>query len=144
MSDLHTATLAEMTSEVVAAYIAQNHVQPADLPKLISSVHAAFSDLGKPSETAMEPEKLVPPVSIKKSITDGYLISMEDGKQYKALKRHLGKRGLSPAEYRMKWKLPHDYPMVAPAYAAQRSELAKTIGLGQKRRGTGKPKKDAA
>ncbi len=125
-------TLVEMTTEVVAAYTAKNHVQPGELPALIASVHAAFIGLGKPPEAVLEPEKLVPPVSIKKSVTDEYLISLEDGKRYQTLKRHLSKRGLSPAEYRAKWSLPNDYPMTSPSYAARRSELAKTIGLGQR------------
>ena len=124
--------LAELTTEVLAAYVAQNHVQMADLPGLIASVHGALSGLGQASEPAMPPEKLVPPVSIKKSVTDDYLISLEDGKQYQSLKRHLAKRGLTPGEYRAKWGLPADYPMVAPAYARKRSELARSIGLGRK------------
>ena len=132
MTDLNPTALAEMTSEVVAAYVRQNHVQPSELPNLISSVHAAFGGLGKPEAPAVEPTKLVPPVSIRKSVTDEYLVSMEDGKRYKSLKRHLGIRGLTPDQYRAKWGLPQDYPMVAPAYAARRSELAKTIGLGRK------------
>jgi predicted transcriptional regulator len=82
---------------------------------------------------APEAEKPVPAVAIKKSVTPDYIISLEDGRQYKSLKRHLSGRGLTPAEYRTKWGLPHDYPMVAPNYAAQRSEMAKAIGLGRKR-----------
>ncbi|MGI3903859.1 MAG: MucR family transcriptional regulator [Janthinobacterium lividum] len=132
MSDTTQATLVEMTSEVVAAYIGQNHVQPGDLPALIASVHAAFGGLGKPSEPEVSAEPLVPPISIKKSVTDGYLVSMEDGKQYKTLKRHISTRGLTPEQYRTKWGLPANYPMVAPAYAAKRSKLAKGFGLGRK------------
>ena len=133
MSDLDPTALAEMTSELVAAYVSKNHIQVSELPNLISSVHAAFGGLGKPEAPSVEPTKLVPPVSIKKSITDEYLVSMEDGKRYKSLKRHLSTHGLTPNEYRAKWGLPADYPMVAPAYAAKRSELARTIGLGRKR-----------
>ncbi len=132
MSDTTQVTLAEMTSEVVAAYIGQNHVQPGELPALIASVHDAFTNLDKPLAPEKAAEPLVAPVSIKKSITDGYLISMEDGKQYKTLKRHISTRGLTPEQYRAKWGLPHDYPMVAPAYAAHRSALAKSFGLGRK------------
>lgn len=132
MPDPINTALAEVTSEVVAAYVAKNHLQPSELPNLIASVHAAFDGLGKPSAVVEELAKLVPPVSIKKSVTDDYLVSMEDGKRYKSLKRHLGIRGLTPAQYREKWGLPHDYPMVAPSYAAKRSELAKTIGLGRR------------
>ena len=132
MSDLDPTALAEMTSEVVAAYVAKNHLQPSELPTLIASVHAALDGLGQPEVQAVEPEKLVLPVSIKKSVTDQHLISMEDGKRYKSLKRHLGTRGLTPDQYRAKWGLPKDYPLVAPAYAAKRSELAKSLGLGRR------------
>ncbi len=90
--------------------------------------------MGNESEVAPEPTKLVPPVSIKKSVTDDYLISLEDGQQYQSLKRHLSKHGLTPEEYRAKWGLPHDYPMTAPGYSARRSALAKSLGLGNIRR----------
>jgi predicted transcriptional regulator len=123
--------LPQLTAELVASYVSNNSVHVNDLPNLISSVHAALSSLGEPK--AHEPEKLNPPVSIRKSIGDDYLISMEDGRRYKSLKRHLSGRGLSPQQYRQKWGLPSDYPMVAPAYARQRSELAKALGLGRKR-----------
>lgn len=132
MLDPIQTALAEMTSEVVAAFVAKNHIQPSELPALIASVHASLDGLGKPEEPAAEPVKLTPPVSIRKSITDEYLVSLEDGKRYKSLKRHLAKHGLTPAEYRAKWGLPQDYPMVAPAYAAKRSELAKNLGLGRR------------
>ena len=135
MTDPSQIALVETTSEVVAAYVAKNHIQPSELPSLIASVHAALGGLGKPEASLEESAKLVPPVSIKKSVTDEYLVSMEDGKRYKSLKRHLGTHGLTPAEYRAKWGLPSDYPMVAPAYAARRSELAKTLGLGRARQG---------
>src|ERR1700712_2378028 len=133
----HETTLVEMTSEVVAAYVAQNHVQPSEMPALIASVHAAFNSLGKPQEVAPEPEKQKPAVPIKKSITDEFIISLEDGRKFRSMKRYLGLLGMTPAEYRAKWGLPHDYPMVAPAYAAQRSELAKTLGLGNMRKRQG-------
>ena len=136
MPDFNSVALVEKTSEVVAAYLAKNHVQPSDLPSLIASVHAIFGTLGKPEAPAQEPAKLVPPVSIKKSVTDEYLVSLEDGKRYKSLKRHLGTHDLTPNEYRAKWGLPSDYPMTAPAYAARRSELAKTLGLGRARQGS--------
>ncbi len=130
---MSASDFADVTSEVVAAYVRQNHIQPSEMPALIASIHAAFSTLGQPKEPpAPEPEKLVPPVSIKKSITDDYLVSLEDGKRYKSLKRHLSTRGLTPNQYRDKWGLPTDYPMVAPSYAAHRSVLAKQIGLGRK------------
>ena len=134
MPDTDPTVLVEITSEVVSAYMAQNHVPPAEIPALIASVHATFAGLNKPSATDPEPEKPTPAVPVKKSVTDEHLISLEDGKRYRSLKRHLAVRGLTPAEYRAKWGLPADYPMVAPAYARQRSELAKGMGLGQQRR----------
>ncbi len=123
--------LPHLTAELVASYVSNNSVHVNDLPSLIASVHAALSGLGE--SKAPEPEKLNPPVSIRKSMGDDYLISMEDGRRYKSLKRHLSGRGLTPQQYREKWGLPSDYPMVAPAYARQRSELAKALGLGRKR-----------
>src|SRR3954451_11648486 len=126
-----------LTSDVVAAYVANNSVAAADLAQLISLVHQTFSALLSPPPP--EAEKPIPPVPIKKSITPDHLISLEDGKPYKSLKRHLTGRGLTPAEYRTKWGLPHDYPMVAPNYAKQRSELAKSLGLGQMRRKRAEP-----
>jgi predicted transcriptional regulator len=129
--DQHTQTgLSQLTAELVASYVSNNSVHVSDLPTLIYSVHAALTALGAPK--AAEPERLNPPVSIKKSVTADHLISMEDGKRYKALKRHLSGRGLTPAQYRAKWGLPADYPMVAPGYSEQRSQLAKTFGLGRK------------
>jgi predicted transcriptional regulator len=125
--------LVEMTSEMVAAYVAQNHVQPSEMPALIASVHAALSSLNRPQEVAPEPEKQKPAVPIKKSITDEFIISLEDGRKFKSMKRYLGLLGMTPADYRAKWGLPPDYPMVAPAYAAQRATLAKTFGLGSMR-----------
>jgi len=122
----------ELTADVVAAYVGKNSISATDLPGLIVSVHGAITGLTA-SAAAPEAEKPVPPVSIKKSVTPDYLISLEDGRQYKSLKRHLSGRGLTPAEYRTKWGLPHDYPMVAPNYSAQRSEMAKSLGLGRKR-----------
>ena len=121
--------LATLTTDVVSAYVSNNAVRASELPTLIASVSAAFGGLGSPQ--VPEPEELRPPVPIKKSITPDYLISLEDGRQYKSLKRHLTGRGLMPEQYRAKWGLPATYPMVAPNYSQQRSELAKTIGLGQ-------------
>ena len=134
MPDLDHAALIEMTVDVVAAYVTRNHVQTADMPALIASVHQSLAGMGSTPAPMVEAEKPVPPVSIKKSLTDDYLVSLEDGKRYKSLKRHLSKRGLTPAEYRAKWGLPADYPMVAPAYARKRSELAKSLGLGRLRK----------
>jgi predicted transcriptional regulator len=126
-----------LTTDVVAAYVANNSVAARDLPQLIASVHQTFGALLSPPPP--EAEKPIPRVPIKKSITPDHLISLEDGKPYKTLKRHLTRRGLTPAEYRTKWGLPPDYPMVAPNYAKQRSELAKSLGLGQQRRKRAEP-----
>ncbi|MFE1600497.1 MucR family transcriptional regulator [Methylobacterium sp. ID0610] len=125
------AHLIEITSDLVAAYVANNSVPVSALADLISAVHGSLTALGRPA--AQRPEPLVPPVPIKKSVTPDYLISLEDGRRYKSLKRHLNTRGLTPEEYRRKWGLPLDYPMVAANYAAQRSQLAKSIGLGRSR-----------
>jgi predicted transcriptional regulator len=122
----------ELTTDLVSAYVANNSVGTAALPELISSVHAALTALSAPAP-APKAEKPVPAVPIKKSVTSDYLISLEDGKRYKSLKRHLSGRGLTPAEYRAKWGLPADYPTVASNYAATRSALAKSMGLGRKR-----------
>jgi predicted transcriptional regulator len=131
----------ELSAEIVSAFVSNNNLTTADLPALISSVHAALENLGKPVK--QEPEKLVPLVPIKKTITPDFLISLEDGKRYKSLRRHLSGRGLTPEQYREKWGLPRDYPMVSPNYSAQRSELARSVGLGQKRRGEGATKRAA-
>ena len=123
---------ASITADIVSSYVANNSVHRGDLPNVIASVHAALQGLAVPKQA--EPEKPEPRISIKKSVTPDFLISLEDGKQYKTLKRHLGKLGLTAEEYRAKWGLPADYPMVAPSYAAKRSELARSSGLGQMRR----------
>ncbi|MPR12256.1 MucR family transcriptional regulator [Microvirga tunisiensis] len=127
---------ASITADIVSSYVANNAVHRTDLPNVIASVHAALQGLTAPKQT--EPEKPEPAVSIRRSITPDFLISLEDGKKYKTLKRHLGKLGLTAEEYRAKWGLPADYPMVAPNYAAKRSELAKSSGLGQRRKTTAK------
>ncbi len=130
--DAGTPDLTALTAEVVSAYVANNSLRPADIPDLIKSVHRALQGLSAPQQA--EPEKREPPVSIKKSITPDFLISLEDGKRYKTLRRHLTGRGLTPEQYREKWGLPREYPIVAPNYAKQRSELARASGLGQSRR----------
>ena len=124
----------ELAADIVSAFVSNNSVTTADLPTLIASVHAALQNLGEPT-AQQEQTKLTPAVPIKRSITPDFLISLEDGKRYKSLRRHLTSRGLTPEQYREKWGLPRDYPMVAPNYAAKRSELAKSMGLGQKRKG---------
>lgn len=121
----------ELTAEIVSAYVSNNPVPVADVASLIASVHASITSLGKDSEPDVEVQK--PAVSVKKSISDDYLICLEDGKRFKSLKRHLMTHyGLTPDEYRAKWGLPRDYPMVAPTYAAARSQLAKNMGLGRR------------
>ncbi|WP_024586011.1 MucR family transcriptional regulator [Aliihoeflea sp. 2WW] len=122
----------ELTAEIVSAYVSNNPVPAAELAALIAAVHSALVTLGTPS--VPEPEKAQKPaVNPKKSVFPDYIISLEDGKHYKSLKRHLmANFGLTPEEYRSKWGLPSDYPMVAPNYAAARSALAKQMGLGRK------------
>ena len=134
VGEVSGAVLAEMTTEVVAAYVAHTRVQPGDIPGLITFVHAAFDRLSRASEPEATVTKPTLRVSIRKTITDTHLINLEDGKAYKSLKRHLTRHGLTPEAYRAKWDLPSDYPMVSPAYARQRSELAKGMGLGSMRR----------
>ncbi|MEM7664107.1 MAG: MucR family transcriptional regulator [Pseudomonadota bacterium] len=123
--------LLEYTSAIVAAHTANNHVPTADLAESIQSVYATLAGLSVPKEEP--PVELVPAVPVKKSVTDEHIICLEDGKKLKMLKRHLKTSyDLTPEEYRAKWSLPYDYPMVAPAYAKKRQELAKKIGLGRK------------
>jgi predicted transcriptional regulator len=138
-----SADFIALSADVIAAYVSNNSVSQADLPSLIASVHAALRDAVGGKQQA-EKVVLEPPVSIKKSITANHLISMEDGRPYKSLKRHLTARGLTPAQYREKWSLPFDYPMVAPNYSKARSELARAIGLGQTRKGKKTAKRRAA
>ena len=124
--------LTSLTADIVSAYVANNALSGDKIPDLISSIYGALS---RASLQGVEPEKveLKPAVAIKKSVTPEYIICLEDGKQFKSLKRHLqSKYDLSPDEYREKWGLSHDYPMVAPAYAAARSNLAKNMGLGRR------------
>ena len=126
--------LLKFASEIVAAYVSNNPIPVAEIPAMIKSVHATLGGLagGAPSET---PTALKPAVAIKKSVTPEFIICLEDGKKLKMLKRYLRSRyDLTPEEYRAKWGLPADYPMVAPNYSTERSALAKKIGLGQTRR----------
>ena len=134
MSDTNaTPDYVEITGEVVSAFVSHNSVRTADLPELITSVHLALTSLANRT-TGQPTEELRPAVPIKKSVTPDYIISLEDGRHFKSLKRHLTGRGLTPDQYREKWGLPRDYPMVASNYAKRRSELAKSFGLGQPRR----------
>ena len=121
----------EMTADIVAAYVGANSVGASDLPSLIQSVHRALASVATGAETAEAAPK-EPAVPIKKSITPDHLVCLEDGRKFKSLKRHLRtKYNMSPEDYRSKWGLAKDYPMVAPNYARARSELAKQMGLGQ-------------
>jgi len=124
--------LVELSASVVGAYVSHNALSASDLPKLIAQVHQALIALGGPAPAEAAPE-LKPAVPVKKSITPDHLICLEDGKKFKSLKRHLRTEyDMSPDEYRARWGLPPDYPMVAPNYSAARSQLAKSIGLGRK------------
>ena len=126
------ADLIEMTADIVSAYVGNNLVAPADIPMLIQQIYAALGDVANGTGAAAL-AKAEPAVPIRKSITPDFLICLEDGKKFKSLKRHLRTHyNLSPDEYRRKWGLPRDYPMVAPNYAQARSKLAKKMGLGQK------------
>jgi predicted transcriptional regulator len=124
-----------LTGEIVAAFVSHNSLRPTELPALIQSVHDGLVRLmtGQATPSAPEPEAAAPAVSIRKSITPDYLICLDDGLKFKSLRRHLSVLGMTPEQYRAKWRLPSDYPMVAANYAAQRSALAKKIGLGQSR-----------
>jgi predicted transcriptional regulator len=133
VSELTTSNHINLAADIVSAFVSNNAVPSAELPALIASVHSALAKMAN-GQSEKPAEAPVPPVSIKKSISPDFLISLEDGRRYKSLKRHLKGRGLTPEQYREKWGLPRDYPMVAPNYAKQRSELAKALGLGQLRR----------
>ena len=130
----NTGNFIELTADIVSAYVSNNPVVASDLPGVI---HNVFDALSRASAASGQParEELRPAVPLKRSVTPEYIICLEDGKKFKSLKRHLRTHyDLSPEEYREKWGLPHDYPMVAPNYAAARSDLAKRMGLGQRRR----------
>jgi len=125
------AEIIEMTADIVSAYVGNNEVGAADLPTLIHAVHGALKGVSATSEP-VEAAAKEPAVPIKRSVTPEFLICLEDGRKFKSLKRHLRtKYNMSPEDYRAKWGLPKDYPMVAPNYARARSELAKQMGLGQ-------------
>ena len=130
----HTTSFIELTANIVSAYVSNNPVPAADIPTLINQIHSALMQVSAGrADAAAEP--LRPAVSIKKSITPDHLVCLEDGKKFKSLRRHLRSQyNMTPEQYREKWGLPPDYPMVAPNYAAARSQLAKQMGLGQQRR----------
>ncbi|MEM6899853.1 MAG: MucR family transcriptional regulator [Pseudomonadota bacterium] len=124
--------LIQLTAHIVSAYVGQNSIDSSELPSLIKKVHESLGELGNVSDKSAA---LKPAVPIKKSVTDDYLVCLEDGEKFRSLRRHLrSKYDMSPEEYRDKWGLPHDYPMVAPSYAKQRSDLAKKMGLGQSKK----------
>ena len=129
-----SGTYIELTADIVSAYVSNNSVSASDIPGLINQVHTALMRVSSgQSEAPAEPLK--PAISVKKSITPEYIVCLEDGKKFKSLKRHLRTQyNMTPEQYRDKWGLPPDYPMVAPNYAAARSQLAKQMGLGQQRR----------
>ncbi|TIN31719.1 MAG: transcriptional regulator [Mesorhizobium sp.] len=142
-AETRNAGVLGLTAEIVAAYVQNNPVPATGLPDLIASVNSALMGIGLLSKPT-EPE-LVPAVNPKRSVFPDYIVCLEDGKRFKSLKRHLNVHyGLAPEEYRSKWGLARDYPMVAPNYAAQRSALAKSSGLGRKAAAKAAPKKPAA
>lgn len=127
-----TPDLIEMTTDIVSAFVSNSSISAADLPSLIHQVHKTLSDISTGAEAEPASPSQSPAISVKKSITPDFLICLEDGRKFKSLKRHLRtKYDLTPEQYRAKWNLPKDYPMVAPNYAAARSNLAKQSGLGQ-------------
>lgn len=140
--EIGSKSLIEMTTSVVVAYLSNNNVASSQIGDVIQAVHGALKGLAG-GRREPEPEPLRPAVPIRKSVTPEYIVCLEDGKQLKMLKRHLRTTyGMTPEEYRAKWGLPADYPMVAPNYAQQRSEFAKKIGLGRQttRRAAGRRK----
>ena len=134
MEPTDSTNLTELAAEIVSAYVSKNSVSNADLQTLIANVHRALQGIQTGETVSLDKPEQKPAVPIKKSVTPDYLVSLEDGARYKSLKRRLAtKYGLTPQQYREKWGLPLNYPMVAPNYAAARSAMAKTSGLGQKR-----------
>jgi predicted transcriptional regulator len=134
MTDTPGKNFIDLTASIVSAYVSNNPTPASELPALINQIHAALQRVSTGrAETTSEPAK--PAVSVKKSMTAEYLVCLEDGKHFKSLKRHLRTQyNMTPEQYREKWNLPSDYPMVAPNYAVARSQLAKKMGLGQQRR----------
>jgi predicted transcriptional regulator len=134
----------ELCADIVSAYVSNNSVQAADLPVLLHSVYAALTKTAQGQQEEPKAE-LIPAVSVRKSVTPDAITCLEDGKSFKSLKRHLRTTfDMTPEQYRAKWSLPADYPMVAPNYAKARSELAKTMGLGQQRKKGKAPVEDVA
>jgi predicted transcriptional regulator len=135
MSESQTSpNFVELAADIVSAYVSNNSVPSADLPMLLNTIYTALTQTAQGQSREPQAER-VPAVPVKKSITPDYIVCLDDGKKFKSLKRHLRTTyDMSPDQYRAKWGLPSDYPMVAPNYAKTRSELAKTMGLGQQRR----------
>lgn len=134
--------LVELTADLVSAYVSNNPVPVSDLSALIAQVHDTLKNLGGTAVETPQQEKPAPAISVRKSVTPDYIVCLEDGKKFKSLKRHLATHhGITPEEYRARWNLPADYPMVAPAYAAARSQLARQMGLGRKKPETAAPAK---
>jgi len=134
MSETGPKGFVDLTASIVSAYVSNNPTTASEIPGLISQIHAALVRVSNAGTEAI-PEPAKPAVSVKKSMTSDYLVCLEDGKRFKSLKRHLRTQyNMSPEQYREKWGLPADYPMVAPNYAVARSQLAKKMGLGQQRR----------
>jgi predicted transcriptional regulator len=135
MSESQTSpNFVELAAEIVSAYVSNNSVPSADLPMLLNTIYTALTQTAQGQNQETKAER-VPAVPVKKSVTPDYIVCLEDGKKFKSLKRHLRTTyDMTPDQYRAKWGLPSDYPMVAPNYAKTRSELAKTMGLGQQRR----------
>ena len=146
-SSAPASNVTELAADIVAAFVSHNSVRAEDLPNLINTVFGALSGAGTQGSSARA-EKHEPPMPWKKAIKPDYIISFEDGKHYKSMRRHLTTRGMTPEQYREKWGLPRDFPMVAPSYSARRSEMAKSLGLGTKgpaaRKGKGGGRKKAA
>ena len=125
----------ELAAEIVGSFVSHNSIPQSEVPDLIKAVHDRLKQIeAEPEAASPQPERKTPAVSIRKSVTPDYLICLDDGRRFKSLRRHLGLLGMTPEQYRAKWSLPSNYPMVAPNYAATRSALAKKIGLGQARK----------
>ncbi len=135
MEKMESQSTVVLAASIVSAYVSKNSLPLAELPVLIAAVHGVMTKLSGGSALPARLEPLKPAVPVKKSISEEYLVCLEDGRKFKSLKRHLRTRyNLTPEQYRAKWQLPVDYPMVAPGYAATRSQMAKDMGLGQQRR----------
>ena len=135
MSEPDAKSFVDLTAGIVSAYVSNNATAASEIPNLIAQIHTALLRVANGGGGEMPAEPARPAVSVKKSMTPDYLVCLEDGKRFKSLKRHLRSQyNMSPEQYREKWGLPVDYPMVAPNYAVARSQLAKKMGLGQQRR----------